>query len=38
MTEVKEYLFMHTYFQFEVLANHDEPNPSLGEAENQAHC
>lgn len=38
MTEGKEYLFMHTYFQIEVLANHDEPNPSLRQAENQAHC
>lgn len=27
---------MHTYFQFKVLANHDEPNPSSGQAEKQA--
>lgn len=27
---------MHAYFQFEVLANHDEPIPPFGQAEKQA--
>lgn len=36
MTEAKEYLFIHAYFQFEVLANHDEPNPPFRQAEKKA--
>lgn len=38
MTEAKEYLFMHAYFQFEVLANHDEPNPPFRQAEKTGCC
>lgn len=28
MTEAREYLFMHAHFQFEVLANFTQPNPT----------
>lgn len=38
MTEAKEYLFILSYFQVEVLASQDEPNPPFRQPEKTGYC